>query len=95
MSETKSHRAHIRIATRNGHIRPYVKWRFIDLEGASAVVVIVIILAARFMDVIFGLLWDVLAYLAPRARVLLARFARSSARSLYRAYLTFVAFYTH
>lgn len=86
MTTTKNHRAEIKIVTRHGHVRPHVRWRFLDLEGASAVVVIAIILAARLFDVIIG-------WLLPHLTILAARFARGSAHRIARAYVTLRAFY--
>lgn len=86
MATKRSPRAQIKIVTRHGHTRPHVRWRFLDLEGASAVLFIAIILAARIFRAIFR-------FADPRVRCLLARFARSSAHSIALGYATFRAFY--
>lgn len=87
MTTTKRHhRAEIRVTTRHGHIRPRVRHGWFDVDGGLAVLLIVIILAARMIAAVVRFSW-------PIATALLARFARSSRHYTVLLYRALRAFY--
>jgi hypothetical protein len=84
---TTNRRAQIKISQRRGRIFVAVRHGWLDLEGLSALIIIAIILAARFMRVIVRLLVWLVCWIVP----IIVRFAAHYSTGLV---LWFRAFYT-